>query len=71
MACRCTRCPECKGTGNVWFSFSKEYLGHGRCDDLDEIETCEACGGDGISDLCDECREAQEDEMDRLMTDEN
>lgn len=60
MACECTKCPECKGTGNVWFSFSGEYLGHNRCDDLDEMESCYMCGGSGIDSLCRECQESDE-----------
>jgi len=27
MTCSCVSCKECKGTGNVWVSFTREYLG--------------------------------------------
>ncbi len=63
MTCECVRCASCKGSGSVWFSFDKKYLGTHRRDDLDELETCEDCGGSGIDSECEECRElAEEDE---------
>lgn len=55
MPCKCTPCSQCKGTGTVWVSFSGEYLGHSRCDDLDEMYECESCDGTGIDSYCDEC----------------
>ena len=61
MTCKCVTCPECNGTGNVWYSFSGEYKGPNRCDDLDEMDCCQECGGDGLSELCDECRDALEE----------
>lgn len=62
MPCECVRCKECEGTGNIWISFSGKYLGHNRCDDLDEMDTCPECDGDGLSELCDDCRERIEEE---------
>ena len=61
MSCKCVRCPECRGSGNVWISFSGEYLGSSRCDDLDELEACPECEGSGIIEMCDECRETEEE----------
>ena len=58
MACRCTSCGSCGGTGNVWFDLAGRYLGKGRCDNLDVLETCEDCGGSGVSETCDECADA-------------
>lgn len=62
--CECARCPDCDGSGSVWFSFGhKHYLGSRRCDDLDELETCEECWGSGLADgPCDYCAERVEDE---------
>ena len=65
MGCKCVTCGECGGTGNIWISFSGEYLGNNRCDDLDELDTCPECGGDGLSEMCDECRERIEEERER------
>lgn len=62
MACSCIPCDECKGTGSIWFSISGEYLGHHRCDDLDQMDICPDCDGEGIVSLCDECREAYEED---------
>ncbi len=59
--CTCTPCRTCKGSGVIYFSFSGEYLGRHRLDDMDEMETCEECGGDGIEDICDHCRARQEE----------
>lgn len=58
--CTCSSCPSCNGTGNVWFSFTGEYLGRSRCDDLDTMETCEDCNGTGVFDTCDRCRDLEE-----------
>lgn len=70
--CQCVRCSECRGTGNVWFSFPGpgrgRYLGSSRCDDLDEMETCDDCGGSGIVETCDRCQEL--DELYRQQEDE-
>ena len=60
MACECISCSECRGTGFVWIAFGGRYLGHHRCDDLDEMETCEQCGGSGLASLCEKCAEAEE-----------
>lgn len=64
MSCKCVRCTECGGTGDVWYSAIGEYLGNSRCDDLDELDSggCLDCDGSGILEMCDECREAWEDE---------
>lgn len=62
MACTCTSCPACQGTGDVWYSFGGEYLGNRRCDDLDELEPCDECGGSGVDEYCDECLMAEEEE---------
>ena len=62
MACTCTPCPFCNGTGNIWRDLDGSYsLYH--TDDLQEMETCDQCGGDGIDSLCEECWfDSQEDE---------
>lgn len=67
--CKCTQCSECGGSGNVWFSFSGQYLGKNkRMDDMDEMETCEECNGSGLIDECDHCREIREqDEEDYYL----
>ena len=64
MACKCVSCPECGGSGTVWRSFSGKYMGHHRCDDLDQMEGCDVCGGSGISEECDECLDAWYDDDD-------
>lgn len=56
--CTCINCPDCGGTGTVWFSFDGTYLGCHRSDDLDNLETCDSCRGSGISERCDECENA-------------
>ena len=65
MACECISCPECRGSGNVWHSYSGEYLGSGRCDDLDKMESCYECDGTGIIELCAECQESMDEEYER------
>lgn len=60
--CTCVVCPECGGTGNVWWSFSGKYLGRFRLDDLDVLEPCEECGGSGIIEMCDYCAMLDEDD---------
>ena len=65
MACQCEICPECNGSGTVWTSFSGEYLGNNRYDDLDELDTCPVCDGDGLSYFCPECDEAWREEEER------
>jgi RecJ-like exonuclease len=67
MACHCERCPECNGSGTVWYSFGGEYLGSHRLDDLDQMEPCEDCRGSGIAKVCWECAE----EMQKLYEDED
>lgn len=64
MACQCTRCPECSGSGTVWFAFGGKYLGKHRSDDLDEMGPCEECGGSGVTEVCWECSEAIRDDCD-------
>lgn len=54
--CQCVRCPECGGTGNVWFEFGGEaYLGSSRSDDMDEMESCDHCHGSGTVETCERC----------------
>ena len=62
MACECVSCPDCGGSGTIWFDLAGRYLGNHRCDDLDVLETCEECGGSGVSEVCYECQEAWESE---------
>ena len=58
MTCHCTSCPDCNGTGSVWYSgYDGKYLGQNRSDDFDEMESCDTCGGTGIDDICFECQE--------------
>lgn len=60
--CRCVSCPECRGSGHVWFAFGgRKYLGSRRCDDLDEMETCEECSGSGVTEVCGKCQRQFED----------
>jgi hypothetical protein len=58
--CTCITCPECGGTGSVWFSFCGKYLGNYRCDDLDELERCPECEGGGLVEMCDYCQSAKD-----------
>lgn len=60
--CKCERCGECNGSGTIWFDFQGNYLGHHRCDDLDEPDNCPECSGSGIIDQCDHCNALEEDE---------
>lgn len=61
--CTCQSCPECGGSGFVWWTFAhQKYLGNRRCDDLDEMESCEECRGGGANNLCDYCMEKLDDE---------
>ncbi len=62
MTCECISCPECNGTGMVWWSFSGKYLGNRRCDDLDEMESCDRCGGEEVDIVCDECLDKYQDD---------
>lgn len=55
--CTCVSCGECAGSGSVWFSFSGQYLGNNRSDDLDDLRTCDECNGSGICEVCDLCQE--------------
>jgi len=58
--CTCTRCPECNGSGSVWYDVAGRYLGQRRCDDLDTLDTCDECGGSGVTDECDSCLDWEE-----------
>jgi hypothetical protein len=64
MTCSCVPCKQCNGTGTIWISFSGEYLGSHRCDDLDEMDGCEFCDGTGVESWCDECTSRFQDEQD-------
>ena len=55
--CTCVPCDECNGTGWVWRSFSGEYLGNSRCDDLDTLDVCPVCDGERIVEMCDHCKD--------------
>lgn len=46
----------------VWVNFFGRFIGHGRCDDLDQLQYCETCGGSGVSEVCENCLDAWEDE---------
>lgn len=66
MTCKCISCLECNGDGYIWVSFSGEYLGKHRCDDLDEMDVCLDCGGNGTTELCYECQEEYEKQMEEF-----
>lgn len=70
MSCTCTTCADCRGSGIVWFSFSGNYLGSSRCDDLDDFESCHMCGGDGVVDICEECQRNMEEEAEHEWEEE-
>jgi len=70
MTCKCVPCSSCNGSGHVWYSFSGEYLGNSRCDDLDDLESCDDCGGSGIAEECDECLEYWREEEERQYEEE-
>jgi len=65
MNCKCVRCLDCGGSGSVWCSFTGEYLGNHRSDDMDTLETCLECNGQGITEMCDDCYEYHEAEYGR------
>jgi len=71
MTCKCISCVDCGGSGSVAYSFSGEYLGTKRCDDLDTFETCDECGGNGTSEVCEECSEFWEMEEQKSMEQES
>lgn len=58
MACSCTICVVCNGSGNIWLDMRGRVTVH--CDDLDEMEICEDCGGSGTVEICDECQDARD-----------
>ena len=62
MKCTCVSCPECRGTGTVWFSFSGEYLGSSRYDDMDDLDICPECEGSGVVEMCDYCQDELDNE---------
>lgn len=63
--CECDYCPDCDGSGQVFFSFSGEYLGTRRCDDLDTMESCDECGGSGVVFECYKCQEERAEDNDQ------
>ncbi len=63
--CECIVCSECNGTGTVWTSFTGEYLGNHRCDDMDNLESCDECNGSGIAEECDQCAELRREEEEK------
>ena len=75
MPCKCKPCPECGGSGDVYYSFpgvnGGEYLGRHRLDDLDDCDIggCPECEGTGIIEMCDECMFEQEEFDDEIWTD--
>lgn len=64
--CECVSCPDCGGTGTVWFDIFGHYQGNSRTDDLDELEMCETCGGSGTTQVCAECQMARELDEEKL-----
>lgn len=58
--CTCIQCSACRGSGQIWFSCTGDYLGDNRCDDMDELEPCDFCNGSGVDDWCDYCYEQEE-----------
>jgi hypothetical protein len=65
--CTCVSCGACDGSGSVWYSFSGEYLGNSRCDDLDDLQTCDECNGSGLSEVCDLCQDWREEQMEEYQ----
>lgn len=57
MDCKCIDCPDCGGSGRVWFSLSGEYIGRYSCDDLDHLGICDTCNGSGVSKICAMCKD--------------
>ena len=62
MACECTKCPLCEGTGSIWYDIGGKYVGQHHIDDTDSLEPCEECGGSGITEVCGECMDAGDEE---------
>ncbi len=62
MACTCTHCAACDGTGHYFVDMRGQFSSIHRIDDMHQMETCEECGGDGIERTCYECQMAIDDE---------
>ena len=56
MACKCVKCPNCNGLGQVEYR-TGSYLGT-------DFEICFTCRGSGVSEKCWECEDFSEDEDD-------
>jgi hypothetical protein len=65
--CECVPCPECRGSGTVYWLLG-EYCGAGHpCDDLAEPESCEVCSN-GILETCDRCTQLEEYEFEQIIS---
>ena len=53
MACKCVKCPDCNGLGQVEYR-TGSYLGT-------DFEICFTCRGSGVSEKCWECEDFSED----------
>lgn len=54
-SCQCVPCLICRGKGIIWFDLFGNFVGGGRCDDLDISESCSNCDGTGIVEVCGAC----------------
>jgi DnaJ-class molecular chaperone len=50
--CTCTRCGECRGSGQVEYAIDSypEW----------DLDSCNGCSGTGITEVCDRCHELEE-----------
>jgi len=56
--CTCESCPECRGTGNVYWLLGHYEGPYHPCDDLADPQPCECCEN-GVLSLCDRCAELE------------